>query len=141
MTDTGAGDTMYAEPGFVSAFWKQVQGASNESGQYTFPCSAKIPDLNIGLGNGKSYTIAGTTFNDGKVSGQPGKTVSGVLADGINIVLRSEFADHDYVGVCKGALQDQQQDFGFPGAPFFLTMFVVWNHNEPSIGFAHQVQP
>lgn len=72
-TDSGGADAMFADPTFVNNFWAQVSGSSNKSGSWTFPCSSKIPELQVGVGKAGSHAIAGTTFNAGPVKGVEGK--------------------------------------------------------------------
>lgn len=73
-TDTGAGDTMYADPTFVNNFWSQVGGSRNSTGTWTFPCNSTIPSMKISAGRTGSYFILGTTFNAGVVEGMTGES-------------------------------------------------------------------
>lgn len=66
---------MTADAKFVSDFWAQVKGSSNETGQYAFPCDSNIPSMQVGVGKGESHPIAGTTFNAGKAKDQKGKSL------------------------------------------------------------------
>ena len=56
---------MRADPTFVTNFWGQVNGSSDITGIWTFPCDSKVPDLYVSFGRTGSHAIAGTTFNAG----------------------------------------------------------------------------
>lgn len=69
-TDTGGGDTMWADTDFVTAYWKQV-GGSSKYGDYTwlFPCGSKLPDMQVSIGSSGSATIPGDAFKGAPVGG------------------------------------------------------------------------
>ncbi|KAL9594608.1 MAG: hypothetical protein Q9219_006938 [cf. Caloplaca sp. 3 TL-2023] len=108
--DTGASDTMTADPAFVASFWSQVAGAMLYDGYWIYPCSSYIPNMAVSVGQGQSHDILGTTFNAGQIG----------------------------EGVCRGALQGGAPGLVNAAAPFFLTFFVVFNQATPSISFANQ---
>jgi aspergillopepsin I len=66
VADTGS-SLWYAPQALSDAYWSEVQGAqfSNARGGYTFPCSAKLPDIKIMIGgtNGKYVMVPGENLN------------------------------------------------------------------------------
>ena len=72
----------------VQAYYKQVQGASNNSqaGGYTFPCSAQLPSLTIAIGAYNAVipgellnfeSSGGTCFGGLQSSGSSGLNIFG----------------------------------------------------------------
>jgi aspergillopepsin I len=63
IVDTGS-SLWYAPSELVNAYWKKVPGAGFSAMQsgWTFPCSAKLPDIGIVVA-GKKLIIAGTNMN------------------------------------------------------------------------------
>ncbi|KAL8717925.1 MAG: hypothetical protein Q9225_004889 [Loekoesia sp. 1 TL-2023] len=111
--DSGGGSFTYAATFFVDDYWDQVDGSLKIGDQWIYPCMAKLPDVKISIGDGKTpVTIAGNKFK-GKEYGPQAK------------------------GTCVGNLRGDPKSFrGNPGVPFFTSAFVVFNQAEPSISFA-----
>ncbi|KAL8935800.1 MAG: hypothetical protein Q9216_005252 [Gyalolechia sp. 2 TL-2023] len=110
--DSGAGPTTYAVRSFVDNYWKQVPGAQKVTqpsglGQWIYPCSAKLPDVKVSIGQAKTpMTIAGSKFKGAAVGPQA-------------------------KGACIGHLQgDPYTILGNMALPFFTSAFVspfVWD--------------
>lgn len=67
IADTGT-TLILADPKAVSAYYSKVQGAQNDeqAGGVTFPCNAKLPDLQLDVG-GTMATVAGKFINFAQV--------------------------------------------------------------------------
>lgn len=63
IADTGT-SLMLVTDDLLQAYWDQVQGATlnQQVGGVIFPCNAKLPDLQIAVGD-KMATVAGSNFN------------------------------------------------------------------------------
>ncbi|KAL8831381.1 MAG: hypothetical protein Q9170_005316 [Blastenia crenularia] len=66
--NTGASDTMMADPTFVTNFWNQVSGAINSGGYWIYPCASYIPNMQVHVGQDQYHEILGTTFNAGAIA-------------------------------------------------------------------------
>ena len=68
---TGIADSgtslMMLEPNVVKAYYEAVTGMKHDDSGYTFPCTAKLPDFTIALGDNYMATIAGKLLNYAKV--------------------------------------------------------------------------
>ncbi len=55
---------MYLPTSVVAAYYKQVQGATNDQtqGGYVFDCSTTLPDFHVSIG-GKVFTVPGSYVN------------------------------------------------------------------------------
>jgi len=72
VADTGS-SLLLLDDDIVNAYWAQVSGNSTDSnGSITFPCSTKLPDFQIELGESYRATIAGSLINYATAVGQPG---------------------------------------------------------------------
>lgn len=67
IADTGT-TLLLMDDAIVTDYYKNIKGAQMDQtqGGYVFPCSAKIPDMVLGIGKGKA-TIPGTLMSLGKV--------------------------------------------------------------------------
>lgn len=112
IVDTGSSQ-WYIPKTIAGAYWKEVKGASIQSGYgWTFPCESKLPDMSI-IVSGKKVTVAGVNMNY--------KTI------------RS--------GLCWGGIQADIMGFSIFGDVFLKGLFVA--HEAPvggkaRIGFAQQ---
>lgn len=72
VADTGS-SLMLLDDDIVNAYWAQVSGNSTDGqGSITFPCSTKLPDFHIQLGESYIATIAGRLLNYAPAVGQQG---------------------------------------------------------------------
>ena len=53
---------MLADGKFVDAYWRQVANYKKLGGNYVFPCSSKLPDINVSIGSAGAVTIPGSKF-------------------------------------------------------------------------------
>lgn len=53
---------MLADGKFVDAYWRQVANYKKVGTDYTFPCSNKLPDINLNIGSAGAVTIPGSRF-------------------------------------------------------------------------------
>ena len=60
--DTGGDDTMLADGEFVDAYWRQVPNYKKLGGDYIFPCSSKLPDMEVSVGSAGAANIPGSRF-------------------------------------------------------------------------------
>lgn len=61
---------MWADHDFVTAYWKQVAGNTKYDDYiWLFPCSSKLPDMQVTIGGGGSATIPGDAFKGAAVGG------------------------------------------------------------------------
>ncbi|KAI3324383.1 acid protease [Xylariaceae sp. AK1471] len=115
IADTGT-TLLLADPAVASAYYQQVQGAQNDTqqGGFTIPCDAKLPDLQLAVGDSAMATIKGADLN---------------------------FAPVDANGqTCFGGLQaGQSGGLQVYGDIFFKSNFVVFNGGNNSLGFAQHV--
>lgn len=59
---------MLANQDFVDAYWHQVRGSLKYgSTMYIFPCSAQLPDMQVGVDGKESVTIRGAKFKGKEV--------------------------------------------------------------------------
>ncbi|KAI4246203.1 MAG: hypothetical protein LQ352_006445, partial [Teloschistes flavicans] len=65
--DTGASDTMTADPTFVNAFWAPVSGAQLYEGSWIYPCDSYIQNMLVSVAPNQSHEILGSTFNAGQI--------------------------------------------------------------------------
>ncbi|KIM83600.1 hypothetical protein PILCRDRAFT_69108 [Piloderma croceum F 1598] len=100
IADTGT-TLIYVPDAVVTAYYKQVSGASYDSSQggYTFPCSATLPNLTLGIGSYHAV-VPGQYINYSPASGS--KCFGGVQSDsGIgfsiygDVFLKSQFVIFD----------------------------------------------
>ncbi|KAK1814060.1 hypothetical protein LTR12_011578 [Friedmanniomyces endolithicus] len=63
IADTGT-SLLYLPTSVVAAYYKQVQGATNDQtqGGYVFDCSTTLPDFHVAIG-GKVFTVPGSYIN------------------------------------------------------------------------------
>ncbi|KAI1823787.1 aspartic peptidase domain-containing protein [Xylaria intraflava] len=111
IADTGT-TLLLADPAVAKAYYAKVQGAQNDEkeGGYTIPCSAKLPDLQIAVGDAMA-TIKGSDLNFTPVDSTM-KTCFGGLQAGES-----------------GGLQ-------VFGDIFFKSNFVVFDGGNNTLGFA-----
>ncbi len=104
--DTGT-TLIYADDSIVSAYYKQVKGASSNSsaGGYTFPCSASTPDFSITVG-GVKQTVPGKYVNYSPVDEGSSTCFGGIQSNsglqGLSIFgdifLKSKYVIHENDG-------------------------------------------
>jgi len=115
IADTGT-TLLLADPAVADAYYKQVQGAQNDAqqGGFTIPCNAKLPDLQLAIGDSAMATIKGADLS---------------------------FAPVDATGqTCFGGLQaGQSGGLQVYGDIFFKSNFVVFNGGNNTLGFAQHV--
>ncbi|KAK8052462.1 eukaryotic aspartyl protease [Apiospora rasikravindrae] len=111
IADTGT-TLILADPKAVQAYYSKVQGAQNDeqAGGVTFPCDAKLPDLQLDVG-GTMATVAGKFIN---------------------------FAQVDQT-TCFGGVQASPANMFIYGDIFFKSNFVAFNGGNQSLGFAQHV--
>ncbi|KAG8419602.1 hypothetical protein J3458_004458 [Metarhizium acridum] len=110
IADTGT-SLMLADPVVVEAYYSQVEGAQNnrQQGGVTFPCNAKLPDLDVDIGGVYMAKVLGTDM---------------VFAEVGN-------------GECFGGLQaSPAPKFAIYGDIFFKSQFVAFNGGNASLGMA-----
>ncbi|KAL9104150.1 MAG: hypothetical protein Q9163_000897, partial [Psora crenata] len=61
IADTGS-SILFLDPGVAKAYYTNVQGARNSALGYSFPCTAKLPDFTVALGD-YIGTISGDLIN------------------------------------------------------------------------------
>ena len=129
IADTGT-SLLYLPTAVVSAYYAQVTGASYNTAQggYTFPCSATLPSITIGIGSYRAV-VPGSYIIYAPVSGS------------------SEFGGHfrtwgrsfaNNIAACFGGIQ-RNTDIGFSilGDIFLKSQFVVFSGAAtPQLGFA-----
>lgn len=109
IADTGT-TLLYLPSTWVTAYYAKVAGSKYDStqGGYTFPCSATLPSLTLGIGSGK-FTVPGSYINYAPVSST----------------------------VCFGGVQ-RNTGIGFSiyGDIFLKAVFAVFNQGTNQLGFA-----
>ncbi|KAI0394852.1 acid protease [Xylariaceae sp. FL0594] len=112
IADTGT-TLLLADPAVATAYYAQVQGATDDAqqGGFTIPCDATLPDLQLAVGDKAMATIKGKDLN---------------------------FAPVDETGqTCFGGLQaGQSGGLQVYGDIFFKSNFVVFNGGDNTLGFA-----
>lgn len=102
IADTGT-TLLYLPSNVVTAYYKQVSGASYNSAQggYTYPCGATLPDFNVAIG-GKTFVVPGTDLNYAPINSAGTTCFGGIQANtgiGFNIFgdifLKSVYAVFD----------------------------------------------
>ncbi|KIM83619.1 hypothetical protein PILCRDRAFT_819250 [Piloderma croceum F 1598] len=110
IADTGT-TLIYVPDAVVTAYYKQVSGASYDSSQggYTFPCSATLPNLILGIGSYHAVV--------------PGQYINYTPASGSK---------------CFGGVQsDSGIGFSIYGDVFLKSQFVIFDGSStPRLGFA-----
>jgi len=109
IVDTGT-TLIYVPDAVVTAYYKRVSGASYDSSQgaYTFPCSATLPNLVLGIGSYHAIV--------------PGEYINFAPASGSN---------------CFGGVQSNGgMGFSVYGDVFLKSQFVVFDGSTPRLGFA-----
>ena len=53
---------MLADGKFVDAYWRQVANSKKQGGNYVFPCSSKLPDMEVSIVSAGAVTIPGSRF-------------------------------------------------------------------------------
>ncbi|SLM41073.1 Aspartic peptidase domain [Lasallia pustulata] len=118
--DTGG--VLFSPPSPVAdAYWANVNGAREISGQWVYPCGANLPDFGVNFGH-----ILGRVNHTAVVPGH---------------LLGQNVESSDSPGNCVGALQGITPGNGVPpviGPPFMMAQFLVFNQATPSISFAPQ---
>ncbi|KAI1775852.1 acid protease [Hypoxylon cercidicola] len=111
IADTGT-TLMLADSAVADAYYAQVDGAVNDQAQggFTFPCNAKLPDLQIDVG-GTMATVKGDDINFAQVDGS----------------------------TCFGGLQATTAGLQIYGDIFFKSNFVAFNGGNNSLGFAQHI--
>ncbi|KAL8946172.1 MAG: hypothetical protein Q9222_007403 [Ikaeria aurantiellina] len=106
--DTGGSSTISVQPEVAAAYYNNT-GAVNfyNDGTYYFPCSTKLPDLKMYIGNGTAIYRAS---------------------------LLSAPAGND--GQCVGVINGNLTGMGNVGGPFFEAHFVVFDYATPAIQYA-----
>ncbi|KAJ5635993.1 uncharacterized protein N7484_009306 [Penicillium longicatenatum] len=113
IADTGT-TLMLLDDEVVSAYYKQVSGASSDSsvGGYTFDCSATLPDFTVTI-SGYDAVVSGDLINYAPVSKGSSK--------------------------CFGGIQSNSGlGFSIFGDIFLKSQYVVFDSNGPRLGFAAQ---
>jgi aspergillopepsin I len=116
IADTGS-SLMYLPTKVVQKYWGSVKGArTGYSGDWQFPCDAKLPDLSIIISD-KPVTVPGINMK-----------YMGVAVGG---------------GYCHGGLQSELKNLRFSilGAVFHKGVFVVYEApigRQPRLGFAQR---
>ncbi|KAF7866683.1 hypothetical protein EAF04_005525 [Stromatinia cepivora] len=114
IADTGT-TLMLADPNIVNGYYSKVQGAVNNQtvGGVTFPCAAKLPDLQVDVGGNYMATVRGDDIN---------------------------YAPVDSTGTtCFGGLQATPSNLQIYGDIMFKSQFVVFNGGNNTLGMApHQ---
>ncbi|MCJ1328799.1 Type I transmembrane sorting receptor [Thelotrema lepadinum] len=116
IADTGT-TLMLIDPAAVTAYYKQVKGATNnaQQGGYTFPCTATLPDFSLTI-NGYKATVPGKFINFSPIT-----TGS---------------------STCFGGIQATDASLGFSiyGDVFLKSQYVVFDRTQstPRLGFAPQ---
>jgi aspergillopepsin I len=99
IADTGT-TLLLADPTIVTAYYKQVKGASNSAadGGYIFPCSATLPDFSLVI-NGYKATVPGEYINYSPVSTGSSSCFGGIQSDtGIGFAIYGDiFLKSQYV--------------------------------------------
>ncbi|KAI1801774.1 penicillopepsin [Daldinia bambusicola] len=111
IADTGT-TLLLADPAVAEAYYAQVDGAVNDEqqGGFTFPCDAKMPDLQLDVG-GNMATVKGTDINFAQVDEQ----------------------------TCFGGLQASPAGLQIYGDIFFKSNFVAFNGGNNTLGFAQHI--
>ena len=130
---------MWADSDFVTGYWKQVRGNTKYADRtWIFPCSSKLPDMQVSIGGSGSATIPGSAFQGSAICGGrflhiPSQAVLPLRNNQLN---RSIYVS----GACIGLLQDGNtgRGRGTMGNPFFESMFMVFDQSKPTIRFAPQ---
>ncbi|RDW80430.1 aspartyl protease-1 [Coleophoma crateriformis] len=111
IADTGT-TLMLANAAVINGYYSQVQGAVNNAtvGGVTFPCAAKLPDLNVDVGGNFNAVVRGDDIN---------------------------FAPVDATGqTCFGGLQAISGNLQIFGDIMFKSNFVVFNGGNNSLAMA-----
>lgn len=115
IADTGT-TLMMAPDAVVTAYYKQVQGATNnqQQGGYTFPCSTQLPNFTLQIGSYKAV-VPGKYMNYAPISAGS--------------------------STCFGGIQsDASIGFAIWGDVFLKSQYVVFDQTQstPRLGFAAQ---
>lgn len=114
IADTGT-SLLLMDPVVVTDYYAQVPGAAIDqtAGGYTFPCTAALPDLFIGISGG---------LNGGQMNQIPGSLMNYAPTTG---------------GKCFGGLQSNNGGgLQILGDILFKSAFIAFNYGNSSLGFA-----
>ena len=132
IADTGT-TLLYLPTAVVSAFYAKVPGASYDSAQggYTFPCSATLPSITLGIGTHRAV-VPGSYITYAPVNTQSEPLIR------FTSVGKRGFAN--MISACFGGIQ-RNTDMGFTifGDIFLKSQFVVFSGaTPPQLGFAQK---
>ncbi|POR31691.1 Aspartic protease PEP3 [Tolypocladium paradoxum] len=111
MADTGT-TLLLADPAIVEAYYSKVQGAqlTGKKPQFTVPCNAQLPDLDLDIGGMYMARVAGSDIN---------------------------FAPFGDGSRCFGGLQESPvPGLGIYGDILFKSQFVAFNGGNKTVGMA-----
>ena len=109
-----SGTATLSLPGDVaSEYFALVDGASDSSGSWTYPCGSTLPDFDFIF---TQVTSGPTTVTIPGDSLKNGDADSGGCST--------------WIGVADGR--------GNAGLPFYISKYMIWNQAEPSLSFADQ---
>ena len=112
----------------MSAYYAKVSGAKYDStqGGYTFPCTATLPSLTLGIGSGR-FTVPGSYINYAPVSGTSEYSL-------IKYLLEDRLTAFS---ACFGGVQ-RNTGIGFSiyGDIFLKAVFAVFNQGTTKLGIA-----
>ncbi|KAL5340336.1 aspartic peptidase domain-containing protein [Aspergillus crustosus] len=98
----------------AAAYWSLVEGASNWTGSWEYPCGTELPDLDFVFSN---VTRGPTTVTIPGQNLKNGDATTGTCVTWMNVV----------------------EGRGNAGVPFYISKYIVWNQARPSMSFADQV--
>lgn len=97
----------------AAAYFGLIQGSSNSSGSWQYPCGSTLPDLDFIFNSATSgpttVTIPGANLKNGDAS-------TGNCGTWMNVVTGR----------------------GNAGVPFYITKYMIWNQAVPELSFADQ---
>ncbi|KAH8705912.1 aspartic peptidase domain-containing protein [Talaromyces proteolyticus] len=98
----------------ASAYFGLIEGSSNSSGSWQYPCGSTLPDLDFIFNSANSgpntVTIPGANLKNGDAS-------TGDCGTWMNVVTGR----------------------GNAGIPFYISKYMIWNQSVPTLSFADQV--
>lgn len=135
IADTGS-SVILLDLDLVQNYWKRVPSHSSNSQGIIFPCTEKLPDFTIQLGDSYTATISGELINYVPLN-ETCKYILAVEFQQCALAFPRQSADIFPLSDCLGGIQfNNGQGLNVFGDIMFQSQFVVFDYGNMQIGFA-----